>query len=338
MPRPLRLTAAALPALLLLAACGSREESAAVAADGGGSSSGIQYVDAPTVAPAPPAAPELARQAKRREGDASADAAGNVAGVGASAFTAQAAAAQPGGVQLPSATSSATSSAMIIRTAQVTIEVVSLDSAVVRLRQIAASLGGYVANSSFAGGEQQLRSATLELKVPAARFDGAIGMLRGVGEVEGETVQAQDVGEEFVDVTARVANARRLESRLIELLANRTGKLQDVLSVERELARVREEIERYEGRLRYLQSRTAVSTIAVTVHEPPPVLVSSPGRNPIGEAFRDAWRNFVALTAATIAAMGVVIPVALVAVLVWLGWRKYGPRLPVRGPGEEPAR
>ena len=335
MPRPLRLTAAALPALLLLAACKAREESAAVAADGGGSSSGIQYVDAPTVAPAPAAAPELARQAKRREGDASADAVGNVAGGGASAFTAQAAGAQPGGgVQLPSASSSA----MIIRTAQVTIEVVSLDSAVVRLRQIAASLGGYVANSSFAGGEQQLRSATLELKLPAARFDGAIGMLRGVGEVEGETVQAQDVGEEFVDVTARVANARRLESRLIELLANRTGKLQDVLSVERELARVREEIERYEGRLRYLQSRTAVSTIAVTVHEPPPVLVSSPGRNPIGEAFRDAWRNFVALTAATITAMGVVIPVALVAVLVWLGWRKYGPRLPVRGPGEEPAR
>jgi hypothetical protein len=326
MPRSLQtLTAAAV--VLLTASCGTREESAP--ADGS-QQSGVTYSDAPTVAPAP-ARPEieLRRQAKLAETSAAADQAGAVgAAVGTSAerLTAQAAAPPAPPAFGPPQILTNAANAMIIRTGQVSIEVTALDSAVARLRQIAASLGGYVANSSFAGGEQQIRSATLELKVPAARFDGAIGMLRGVGEVEGESVQAQDVGEEFVDVTARVANGRRLESRLTELLATRTGRLQDVLSVERELARVREEIERYEGRLRFLQARTAVSTIAVTVHEPPPVLVNSPGRNPIGEAFRDAWRNFVALTAALIAAMGVLIPLALVAALAWMGWRKYGPR------------
>jgi hypothetical protein len=226
---------------------------------------------------------------------------------------------------------------MIIRTGRVVIEVDSLERAVARLREIAASLGGYVANSSRSGGGEQLQSATLEIKLPAERFEGAIALLRGVGEVEGEDVSTQDVGEEFVDVTARVANARRLEERLVDLLARRTGKLDDVLRVERELARVREEIERYEGRLRYLQSRAAVSTLAVTVHEPPPVLAHSPGRSPIREAFRDAWRNFVALTAAGIAAMGVVIPVALVAALVWALWRRYAPPPRVRTPGAEPA-
>src|SRR5205823_10851551 len=77
-----------------------------------------------------------------------------------------------------------------------------------------------------------------------------------IGKLESVNVSAEDVGEEYVDVAARMANARRLESRLIDLLAARTGKLKDVLDVEQELARVREEIERYEGRLRYLKAHS----------------------------------------------------------------------------------
>jgi hypothetical protein len=228
--------------------------------------------------------------------------------------------------------------AMIIRTGQVVVEVDSLDRAVARVRQIAAQFGGYVASTSFTGGDNQVRGATLELKLPAARFDEALAGLRPIGKVETENVAAQDVGEEFVDVTARVTNARRLEQRLIDLLARRTGKLEDVLAVERELARVREAIERYEGRLRYLRTRSAVSTLAVTVHEPRPVLASQPGVNPIAEAFRDAWRNFVALTAGVIASMGVLIPLGVVAALAWWAWRKYGRAARLHEPEREAAR
>ena len=227
---------------------------------------------------------------------------------------------------------------MIIRTGQVAVEVDSLDRAVARVRQIAAQFGGYVANTSFSGGDNQVRGATLELKLPAARFDEALAGLRPIGKVEMENVTAEDVGEEFVDVTARVTNARRLEQRLVDLLARRTGKLEDVLKVERELARVREEIERYEGRIRYLRTRSAVSTLAVTVHEPRPVLASQPGVNPIAEAFRDAWRNFVALTAGVIASMGVVIPLGLLVALAWWAWRKYGRAAGLRAAEREPAR
>jgi len=83
--------------------------------------------------------------------------------------------------------------------------------------------------------------------VPAGRFDEVVAGLRPMGRLESVNVNAQDVGEEYVDVTARIDNARRLEQRLIGLLATRTGKLKDVLDVEQTLARVREEIERYEG-------------------------------------------------------------------------------------------
>jgi hypothetical protein len=212
---------------------------------------------------------------------------------------------------------------MVIRTGQAFIEVEKVDPAIFKIRQLTATVGGYITNSSISGGRDQIRQATLELKIPAANYDNAVGSLSTIGKVETVTSTAQDVGEEFVDVTARVTNARRLEERLISLLSNRTGKLDEVLRVERELARVREEIERYQGRLRFLSSRAAMSTLTITVHEPSPLLGSDPGENPIAAALRRAWRNFVALVAAVIASLGVVIPLALVGVAGWYGYRRW---------------
>lgn len=214
--------------------------------------------------------------------------------------------------QLPSAPD-----AMIIRNGHVIVEVDSLEPAIERVRQLTLSLGGSIGNLTMHAGEAQVRSATIEMKVPAARFDEALTGLSPLGDVEQSNTTAQDVGEEFVDISARVANAKRLEARLIDLLANRTGRLEDVLAVERELARVREEIERYEGRLRFLSSRVATSTILTTVHEPKPLVASRPGTNIIAEAFRDMWRNFVGFIAAMIESLGLLIPLAA---LTWIGW------------------
>jgi len=222
--------------------------------------------------------------------------------------------------------------AMVIRTGNVSIEVDSLEPAADALRALARRLGGYVAGSSVQGGADQPREAMLELKVPAARFDEAVGGLGSIGEVESVNVAAQDVGEEFVDVTARVANARRLEDRLVDLLANRTGKLDDVLKVERELARVREEIERYDGRLRYLRSRVGMSTLSVRVHEDVPVIGPQGGGGVLGDAFRQAWRNFIALLAATIAASGVLIPLGAVVAVAILLARRFRPARPAPAP------
>jgi hypothetical protein len=216
--------------------------------------------------------------------------------------------------------------AMLIRTANASIEVDSLEPAVARVRELAARIGGYVANTGMQTGPGQLRSATLELKIPAPRFEEVFLGLTPIGRLESVNVAAQDVGEEYVDVTARVENARRLERRLIELLASRTGKLKDVLDVEQALARVREEIERYEGRLRYLRAHAATSTLTVYVHEPVPV-VGSAGTSVMGEAFKQSWRNFVALLALLVQALGVVIPLGVLALTTWLVVRRWrGPR------------
>ena len=211
---------------------------------------------------------------------------------------------------------------MLIRTGSASIEVDKLDPAILKVRQLASQLGGYIANSSITGGRDQVRSATLEVKIPAARYDQAVGALGGVGKVESVNTSVEDVGEEFVDINARVANAKRLEERLVNLLATRTGKLEDVLAVERELARVREEIERSEGRLRYLKTRAAISTLSVTVHEPLPILGQNPGDNPIVGAFKQAWRNFVGFVAWLIASLGILIPLGVVLGAGWYVYRR----------------
>jgi hypothetical protein len=202
---------------------------------------------------------------------------------------------------------------LIVRAGQAGIEVDSLEPAMTELRRVVQRAGGFVADASVQSGRNQLRQATLELKVPSTRFDELTEGLQPIGRLEFVNVGAEDVSEEFVDLTARVANGRRLEERLVELLRTRTGKLQDVLSVERELARVREEIERMEGRLRYLKTSAQLSTLSVSLHEPVPI-VASHGPGPIVEAFRAAWRNFVGVLAGAIASLGFVVPV------VALGW------------------
>jgi hypothetical protein len=243
-------------------------------------------------------------------------AAGRVRG-GGSAEMSMAQSVAPAAPPMPTVPAQQVASGMVIRNGDVSVQVDSVELAMDRLRQLASALGGYVGNVSTHTGEHEVRSATLELKVPAARFDDAMSGMAPLGKVERSTAMAQDVGEEFVDLTARVENARRLEARLVALLAQRTGKLEDVLAVERELARVREEIERYEGRLRYLSSRVATSTIVATVHEKMPIVAGQPGTNVFVNAFVNMWRNFIRVIAAGIEAMGVVIPMA---VLGWIGW------------------
>ena len=212
---------------------------------------------------------------------------------------------------------------LIVRTGQAVIEVDSLEPAITELRRIAQRVGGFVADATVQSGRNQLRSATIQLKVPAARFDDLTLALGPLGRLQSVNVSAEDVSEEFVDVTARVAHSRRLEDRLVELLRTRTGRLQDVLTVEHELARVREEIERMEGRLRFLKASSQLSTLAVSLSEPPPIVATHPGRSIIGEAFKTAWRNFMGVLAGAIASLGFVGPVAALGWGTWVIARRY---------------
>ena len=303
---PVRLGTATTALIIALfgAACGRTSDtadSASVGSVGGGA-------DAASTGSAPER-PMMAQreEARARRGMATAVASPPV--LEASAAT-NAVANDTRGISLGRAIPADPSGAMLIRNGQASVQVARVDDAVAKLRQTAAQLGGFVANTSIVGGKEEHRSATLEIRVPSTQFDAAISALGGLGKVESVSATVQDVGDEYVDLGARVANARHMEARLVEMLARRTGRLSEALTVEQELRRVREEIERYDARLKWLERRTALSSIEITLREPMSVL-DQRGPNPITEAFAEAWRRAVGVLAWSIASLGVLVPLGL---------------------------
>ncbi len=103
--------------------------------------------------------------------------------------------------------------------------------------------------------------------MPVDRFDSFVSAVSRLGEVRTNHVGSQDVTEECFDTDARIRNKQEEEKRLLKHLAESTGKLEDILSVERELTRVRGEIEQMQGRLRFLANRAELSTVTITVTE-----------------------------------------------------------------------
>ena len=146
--------------------------------------------------------------------------------------------------------------------------------------------------------------------MPVAGYQAFLAALSKLGVPENVEQTAVDVSEEFVDLNARIANSRRLETRIVQLLDDKSGKIKDVIEVERELARVRGQVEQMEGRLRFLTDRTALSTVTITVREehdyvPPeaPTFVSR-----ITTALDDSWQGLLSFGKNAIVAVVFALP------------------------------
>ncbi len=128
---------------------------------------------------------------------------------------------------------------------------------------LATAAGGFVGKTAVEHSAGRVSHASLTLRVPGPRFDEVVRGILQLGRVEREATGSRDVTDEYVDVAARLASAKKLEARLLALLESRPGKLSDVLEVERELARVREGIERLEGHVRVFDDQVELATLTV---------------------------------------------------------------------------
>ncbi len=156
----------------------------------------------------------------------------------------------------------------IIYTADVDLVVEDFTPTTSQVDAMVKRFGGFIASSQVSGEAGESRSGNWKLRVPIARFDEFLQEAQGkLGEVRSLARNSQDVSEEYYDVEARIRNKRQEEARLLKLLEEQTGTLEDVLRVERELSRVREEIERHEGRLRVLADLTSLTTITLRIEE-----------------------------------------------------------------------
>jgi len=161
----------------------------------------------------------------------------------------------------------------VISSATVSIKVKVVEEVVAQIRTIAEGMGGFVEqlSSSGAAGRQQ---ASMTIRVPQDQFFTALERIEALGEVQSKNVGSEDVSEQFIDLEARLKSSLREEESLLSLLG-RSVTVSEVLAIERELARVRSNIERLQGQLNFLERRVALATIIVSLF-PPQVQVALP--------------------------------------------------------------
>lgn len=186
---------------------------------------------------------------------------------------------------------------------------------------IAGRSGGYVLSSD--SGREASRG-TLTMRIPSQRFEAALVELEALGKVRSEQIAGEDVSQDFVDLEARLTNWESQEAVLLKLM-NRAQTVQDTIRVQGELSRVQLEIEQIRGRLRFLRDQTSYGTITTTFGPVAPPAPNAPGR------FAQAWDRAVDLmqgfVETVIVASGVVLPLALFALVIYALFRTLRPRL-----------
>ena len=155
----------------------------------------------------------------------------------------------------------------VISTAFMTIEVALVDAATTQVRDIAENLGGFLENLNSSGVDEG-QQANMTVRVPQAQFSSAVEQIELVGKVQSKNLGFEDVSERFIDLQARLKSSLREEESLLSLLG-RASTVSEVLTIERELTRVRSNIERFQGQLNFLERRIDLATITVSLSSPP---------------------------------------------------------------------
>jgi hypothetical protein len=208
----------------------------------------------------------------------------------------------------------------VIRTAELGLEAVEPVVAQRTITQLAEARGGFVLSADTSrtraeDGEEQT-FVTVIFRVPSGAFDATLQTLRGLGSVSTEKVTGKDVTEEYVDLEARLKAQHAIEEQYLAILKDAKG-IPDILAVQQKLGEVRTEIERAEGRRRFLDSQTSLSTFTVHLAKHiEAVDASGPGfGTSIRKAGRDAVAVAIAIINGVIRLIGVLAPIALLLVL-----------------------
>jgi len=165
------------------------------------------------------------------------------------------------------AQASALANRKLIRNAQVELEIVSFDAAVQKITAFANEERGYVATTNSEKQANGKLRGTVVVKVVPENLDRFVQKIRDLGELKNQTLGTEDITKAYFDTDSRLKNARVMEQRLIDMLKKKSDDINDLLQVERELGRVREQIEQMQGELKYWDSQVQFATVTIQLTE-----------------------------------------------------------------------
>lgn len=172
----------------------------------------------------------------------------------------------------------------LIRNGQLTVEVADLDSAEAAVRSALLRQGGRIEAATRFKDEQ----IHLRIRVPASALDPTIALSAALGRVISRTVSESDVTTSYIDTQARLKTRLALRDRLAKLLETAES-VEDILNIERELARVQGEIDGMQGQLDYLDRQVDESTLDLTL-QTPGITPPEPRPGPLGYVFVGLWK------------------------------------------------
>ncbi len=151
------------------------------------------------------------------------------------------------------------------------------------------ALKGYIESDEISTYDER-KSNTLTIRIPSSSFDTLINnVAEQATKIDSREVRLSDVTEEHIDLDKRLKTKKELEARYIQLLQKAT-KVEEILKIEEQMGKLREDIESTEGRFRYLNGQVDYSTLNVTFYE------SNPDYNfwnRIGNGFSNGWETLL---------------------------------------------
>jgi len=155
----------------------------------------------------------------------------------------------------------------LIRNANVELEIASFDEAVQKITAFAGEDGGYIATTTSNKQANGKLRGEIVAKVLPENLDRFLQKIRGLGELKNQTLGTEDITKAYFDTDGRLKNARVMEQRLIDMLKKKSDDINDLLQVEKELARVREQIEQMQGELKFWDSQVQFATVTISLAE-----------------------------------------------------------------------
>jgi len=155
----------------------------------------------------------------------------------------------------------------LIRNAKVELEIVRFDDAIQEITAFANEERGYVATSSSEKQANGKLKGEIVVRVLPENLDHFLQKIRVLGELKNQTLGTEDVTKAYFDTDSRLKNARVMEQRMIDMLKKKSDDINDLLQVEKELGRVREQIEQMQGDLKYWDSQVQFATVTIQLTE-----------------------------------------------------------------------
>jgi hypothetical protein len=178
----------------------------------------------------------------------------------------------------------------LIRNGSIDFKVKEVKQTKIEIEKICKELNAYISNESENNFGDRLQY-NQTIRVPADKFDALLTRIESLAvKVENKNISTEDVTEEFIDVEARLNTKKELETRYLEIL-KQAKTVEEIISVESQIANVRSEIESMQGRLEYLKNQVSLSTINVSYYE---TLGTDFGfATKLVDSLKDGWQNLL---------------------------------------------